>query len=102
MNKEIDLNNYQIRTDLAIESIGNNKKINQNVEDYDNVKVTNVFLDKDSSKLINKKEGTYITIEFDDITDSDNYDKVKDVFTKKISGFLNTIGIKEDDTCLNK
>lgn len=100
MNKEIDLNNYQIRTDLAIESIGNNKKINQNVEDYDNVKVTNVFLDKDSSKLINKKEGTYITIEFDDITDSDNYDKVKDVFTKKISSFLNTIGIKEDDTCL--
>ena len=94
MNKEIDLNNYQIRTDLAIESIGNNKKINQNVEDYDNVKVTNVFLDKDSSKLINKKEGTYITIEFDDITDSDNYDKVKDVFTKKISSFLNTIGIK--------
>ena len=45
-----------------------------NVEDYDNVKVTNVFLDKDSSKLINKKEGTYITIDFDDITDSDNYD----------------------------
>ena len=89
MNKEIDLNNYQIRTDLAIESIGNNKKINQNIEDYDNVKVTNVFLDKDSSKLINKKEGTYITIEFDDITDSDNYDKVKDVFTKKISSFLN-------------
>ena len=93
MNKEIDLNNYQIRTDLAIESIGNNKKINQNIEDYDNVKVTNVFLDKDSSKLINKKEGTYITIEFDDITDSDNYDKVKDVFTKKISSFLNTIGL---------
>ena len=70
MNKEIDLNNYQIRTDLAIESIGNNKKINQNVEDYDNVKVTNVFLDKDSSKLIYKKEGTYITIEFDDITNT--------------------------------
>ena len=44
MNKEIDLNNYQIRTDLAIESIGNNKKINQNVEDYDNVKVTFVTL----------------------------------------------------------
>lgn len=99
MNKEIDLNNYSIRTDLAIESIGNNE-IKQDIEDYGNVKVTSVILDKKSSKLINKKEGTYITIEFDDVTDSENYDKVKDIFTKQISKFLETINIKEDDSCL--
>lgn len=100
MNKDIDLSNYQIRTDLAIESIGNNQTIKQNIEENDNVKVTSVYLDKDSSKLINKKEGNYITIEFEDVTDSDNYDKVKDIFTKKFELFLNDIGIKEDDTCL--
>lgn len=100
MNKDIDLSNYQIRTDLAIESIGNNQTIKQNIEENDNVKVTSVYLDDDSSKLINKKEGNYITIEFEDVTDSDNYDKVKDIFTKKFELFLNDIGIKENDTCL--
>ena len=100
MNKDIDLSNYQIRTDLAIESIGNNQTIKQNIEENDNVKVTSVYLDKDSAKLINKKEGNYITIEFEDVTDSDNYDKVKDIFTKKFELFLKDIGIKENDTCL--
>lgn len=100
MNKDIDLSNYQIRTDLAIESIGNNQTIKQNIEEDDNVKVTSVYLDKDSAKLINKKEGNYITIEFEDVTDSDNYDKVKDIFTKKFELFLTDIGIKENDTCL--
>lgn len=99
MNKEINLNKYPIRTDLAIESIGNNE-IKQDIEDYGNVKVTSVILDKKSSKLINKKEGTYITIEFDDVTDSENYDKVKDIFTKQISKFIKKIDIKEDDSCL--
>lgn len=99
MNKEINLNKYPIRTDLAIESIGNNE-IKQDIEDYGNVKVTSVILDKKSSKLINKKEGTYITIEFDDVTDSENYDKVKDIFTEQISKFIKKIDIKEDDSCL--
>lgn len=99
MNKEINLNKYPIRSDLAIESIGNNE-IKQDIEDYGNVKVTSVILDKKSSKLINKKEGTYITIEFDDVTDSENYDKVKDIFTKQISKFIKKINIKEDDSCL--
>ena len=65
----IDLKNYEIRTDLAIEATSNLNNIKKNEKIIDNIKVTNIYLDKKTHKLINKKIGNYTTIEFDDITD---------------------------------
>lgn len=98
MSHEIDLSKYQIRTDLAIESISETKEKKQ--ENYDDIKVSSVVLNKDEADLIGKKEGMYITIEFDDVTDFNNKEKVKDVFIKKMEEMLTYLKIDKEQTCL--
>lgn len=98
MSHEIDLSKYQIRTDLAIESISETKE--QKQENYGDIKVSSVVLNKDEADLIGKKEGMYITIEFDDVTDFNNKEKVKDVFIKKMEEMLTYLKIDKEQTCL--
>ena len=80
MNKEVDLSKYQIRTDLTIEELENNSKLKgvicKNTKS-DNIKITEVVLEEKND--LNKKKGTYITLEFEDITDSENATKVSEV-----------------------
>lgn len=99
MEHSIDLSKYQIRTDLAIESIKDFKDISEEVVE-DNIKVTKVLVDDKISKIINKKNGNYITIEFDDVTDITNYNKVKKVFIKELNNLLNKLKIAKKDSCL--
>ena len=95
MSHEIDLKNKQVRTDLAIELI------ESGINTYDDdIKITNITVDEAISKKINKKKGNYITIEFDDITDYDNKEKVKTVFIKEKKKILNNLDISDDDLCL--
>ena len=102
MNHEIDLSKYQIRTDLAIEVIGNDEidGIKSNIEKIDDIKITNVFVSKKGSKIINKKVGNYITIEFEDITDYNSKEKVKDIFSKKLKSLLKKHSIDDNSSCL--
>ena len=103
MNKEIDLSKYQIRTDLAIESIkqiSDLEGIETKISELDDIKVTDVYVNRIGSEKINKKVGNYITIEFSDITDSNNRKKVLNIFSKKLRELIYTIGIREDDSCL--
>lgn len=101
MKHEIDLKNYQIRTDLAIDSIENNsslKGVKQKVSDIDGIKVTDVLLSKNNN--LGKKEGNYITIEFEDITDSNNRKNVEKVFKEEIKNMLKKMNISDNDSCL--
>ena len=98
MKREIDLKNYSIRTDLAIESI--NRKVNKKTENIDGIKVTTVKLDKIEASKINKKEGTYITIEFDDVTDYNNKEKLKTIFSSSIQKLLKTLKINDSASTL--
>lgn len=99
MKHSVDLSKYQIRTDLAIESIKDIKNISkEKIED--NIKITNVVVDDKVSSLINKKKGNYITIEFDDVTDSSNYEKVKKVFVRELNNLLNLLKIDKKASCL--
>lgn len=101
MGNKIDLSKYTIRTDLAIESINEIKNnIEFSEEIIDSIKVTKTYIDEHNSKLIDKKKGNYITIEFNDVTDFDNKEKVKKVFSIKLKEMLNDLKIKEDDSCL--
>lgn len=84
MSHEIDLKNYEVYTDLAIELV--KKEVKKS--DYEDVKVTSIDLTEKEALEINKKEGTYITIEFEDITDIDNFTKVKKVFIKELKKLL--------------
>lgn len=84
MKHEVDLKNYTIRTDLALESIENNSidKIKQEFESIEDIKVTTTYLDEKNGKKIDKKAGIYITIEFEDVTDHDNLLNVKKCFLR--------------------
>lgn len=90
MNKEVDLSKYQIRTDLAIEELENKSKLkgikikNGNIK---NIKITEVILDEENE--LNKKNGKYITLEFQDITDSENANEVIDVLTNELKKVIN-------------
>ena len=98
MKHEIDLSKYKIRTDLAIEVTPENIEIK--TEQIDNIKISKVYIDKETSKKINKKTGNYITIEFEDITDKDNKRKIKEIFIKELKNILEKQNIKEKDPCL--
>lgn len=102
MGHNIDLSNYKIRTDLAIEAI-DNKKINgitsKEVSD-DGIKVTEVVINEEASQIINKKKGNYITIEFEDITDYENSKKVEKKLSYELTKLINKLNINEEASCL--
>ena len=101
MGNEIDLEKYEIRTDLVLDSIENGSyKVPKNVEKYGDIVVTTVVLDEDNSNLLAKKSGDYITIEFEDVTDSGNSLKVEEVFTKELKKLLVKKGLKDNSTFL--
>ena len=85
---EKDLQNYKIRTDLAIdEKIENRENIIIKTNVYDDIKVTNVNVLKKIEE-INKKPVNYIKIEFDDVTDYDNNKKVEKIFIKELKKII--------------
>lgn len=102
MNHEIDLSKYQLRTDLAIDAIGTEKidGIDSSIEEFGDIKVTNVDIKEIGSKLINKKVGSYITIEFRDITDYNHKEQVKKIFSQKLKALLKKLSISDYASCL--
>ena len=89
MGHEIDLNKYNIRTDLILESITDNDNyIDTKTENYGNISVTSVNIDDESSKLINRKKGKYVTILFNDATDKENCDRIEEIFIKVFNDFV--------------
>lgn len=87
MGHKIDMNDYGVHTDLAIELVDKYKE----KPFFDNIKVTNIKLSKEDGLKINKKQGTYITIEFDDVTDSENKKNVKKIFVKELKKLIKFI-----------
>lgn len=94
MNKEVDLSKYQIRTDLAIDEIEEKpalKGVRSKIHEIENIKITEVILEEKND--LDKKKGKYITLEFDDITDSSNGERLSDVLTNTLKKLLK---IKKD------
>ena len=95
MNHEVDLKNNILRTDLAVELI--EKAPTKQIDD---IKITNITLNKQEAEQINKKPGNYTTIEFEDVTDHTNNEKLKTVFAEELKELLKLENIKETDMCL--
>lgn len=93
---EIDLSKYNLRTDLIIEKVNENTNISEYNEN--NIKVMEVNLEKENA--LNKKEGTYVTISFDDVTDTTNYNNVLNVLIKELKKMLFKEKIKDDNSVL--
>lgn len=102
MGHNIDLSNYKIRTDLAIEAIDNKKikGITSKEIIEEGIKVTEVMIDEEASQIINKKKGSYITIEFEDVTDYENGKKVEKKFSSELTKLINKLNIDKDASCL--
>ena len=99
----IDLKNSDIRTDLIIETIDKEKipkDLHYTKRVSSNILVEEIEITKENTKIINQKEGTYITISFDDITDKDNYRYVENTLIKELKNLFNKTNIKDNDTCL--
>lgn len=97
--REIDLSKYKIRTDLVVDLIESDSKYEEKI-DYDNVKVSRITIDKEAKEKIQKEEGDYTTIYFEDITDSNNFDKVLKILTDELNLILEKTKIKDNYSCM--
>lgn len=95
MSHEVDLKNKLVHTDLAVELTKNEARL-----DDGNIKITDIKLEPEEAKKINKKAGNYTTIEFTDITDYENRNKIMNILKRELKKLLKTIKIKEKDSCL--
>ena len=95
MSHEVDLKNSILRTDLAVELIKTKP-----TKQIDDIKITNITLNETESKKINKKPGNYTTIEFEDVTDTNNQKKISKIFAEELRKMLQTQNIKDDEMCL--
>ncbi|MDQ1001444.1 spore protease [Neobacillus niacini] len=118
-NNNIDLSQYSIRTDLAIEaremviadregSVQQGENISQiegviiKEKDIDDIKVSLVEITETGAKQLGKKAGRYLTVEVQGIRQQDTplQQKVEEIFAKEFSHFLEGTGIKKDASCL--
>ena len=81
----IDLGKQHLRTDLIIE----HKEVIHQKETIDGFEVTSSY-----------KDGNYITISFDDITNYESREKVGKILEKILKDIFIKNDIKEDDECL--
>lgn len=102
MGHEIDLGKYKMRTDLAIEAIDGItlEGITQHISEKDGIKITDVTVDEKGSKMIQKKPGHYITIEFEDVTDYENGKAVEKIVGEQLKEMLQTFHLSSDASCL--
>ena len=103
MGHEINLEKHGLRTDLAIEAIANLKSetgVKSHLEKKEGLTITTVLLDETGANKIGKPKGSYITIEFEDITDHQNQEKVKQVFSEQLKKMVTYLKIKTTDLVL--
>ena len=86
MKHEIDLQKFELRTDLILENI--DQKIKPKVTKYKDITITEIAIDENISKKINREVGNYITIEFRDATDIDNQTNLEKVFIKYLNKLI--------------
>ena len=96
---EVDLSKYETRTDLVVDLIEENTPFETKTV-IDDITISNIKLDEKNGKLLNKLQGDYTTIYFEDITDTTNYEKVLKVMTDELSKILKDSGIKDEYSCM--
>lgn len=120
MGEELDLSQYQVRTDLALEAheMLMEKEKQQIAEEQENqstidgvvvkereedgVRITKVDISEEATEQIGKKAGQYLTFEVQGIRQKDTQlqDRLEEIFAKEFSLFLKELGITKDSSCL--
>lgn len=100
----LDLREYSVRTDLAVESKeiaetihgGPVPGLNEQVEEQDGIKITRLDVTNEAaSRQIGRIQGHYVTLEVPGLRNQDTelQEKVAAVFAKEFTAFLNKIGV---------
>lgn len=99
MKNRIDLNKFNIHTDLVID---NNLKENdiQKRKINDSIEISTIEVNDSLSTLLKKKKGHYITIEFTDITNHEDKIEVEKCLKEEIKNILNKKNLTSKDECL--
>lgn len=99
MKHEIDLKDYELRTDLIVETLEHEEEQDYEIEEKEEngIKITEVFIKKENEKIEGKKPGRYITIEFEDVTDHTNKGALEHVFTKELKNLIESLKIQKND-----
>jgi spore protease len=119
MKDTVDLSKYSVRTDLAIEAremailersgtAWQEENLSQidgviiKEKVVDDIKISLVEVTGEGEKQIGKKPGRYLTMEVQGIRQQDSQlqQKVEEVFASEFSHFLESTGIKKEDSCL--
>lgn len=99
---EIDLKKFNIRSDLVVDLFNLDEDIEGVKVTKRNIKNTNIIdveLERDVLKL-GKKKGKYITISFDDVTDTTNYQNVVTALSIELKEMLTYLKIGDNKKCL--
>jgi spore protease len=111
-NKELDLSDYQIRTDLALEAHKIAVDSQENKSTIEGVRleeveeggiiVTKVYVEEEGAEAIGKLPGKYLTIEAQGLRNKDTefQNKVTTLFANQFHQFLKEVGIDQDARCL--
>lgn len=96
---DIDLSKYEIRTDMAVDLLDNTKE-NIDIDNYiyNGVRVSWMNLQDDN--LLGKKKGIYLTMEFEDVTDTDYRKRVTKVFIDEFKKMLKLFNFSKNTKTL--
>jgi spore protease len=114
MDKDLDLQAYSVRTDLAIEAhdmlLKEDEVVNKstlegviiNEVDREGIKCVRMVIDKKGAETTGKKEGIYLTFEVQGIREKDSklQETVQKIFAGEFYKFLQEEGVRQEDTCL--
>ena len=67
-----------------------------------NIKITSIKINDENKDKFNKKNGKYITIEFNDITDYNNSKEVEKIFIEELKNMLVEHKISDDERAGNQ
>ncbi len=103
MKHEIDLKNFEIRTDLINENLERlEDKSGICIKNYmmQDIEVEEVSIDPHASKRTGIQEGHYISFLFDDVTDKTNRGNLINTFVAVFKKFLKLKNFALDKSCL--
>ncbi|BFH61393.1 MULTISPECIES: GPR endopeptidase [Paenibacillus] len=108
---ELDLRQYSVRTDLAVDSRELAAKqypdsipgVDEEVSEKDGIKITRLNVQTDEgSQAIGRIKGHYVTLEVPGLRNGDTslQERVSEAFAREFEDFLTLIGIQKKDTVL--
>lgn len=112
MNPNLDLSQFSVRTDLAVEAreiVSENSGVKEipgvkfKTEDDNGIMISRVeVLNKEGAEIIGKLPGNYLTFEIPGLRrqDSELQNRVAGRFAKEFHAFLEQLGLKKDASAL--